>query len=152
MLFRSDMSISANVGALSSLLSRTFSAKYLQSMRNRFGVFLKSLPKIGDEIYNIAKRSEESFKTFITPGMLFEAFNFDYFGPIDGHNLDHLIDILKNIKNPKEPILLHVTTKKGKGYEPAEQNPVYFHGVGSFAVDTGKSNKKPNGIDRKSVV
>lgn len=141
-----EMSISANVGALSSLLSRTFSAKYLQSMRNRFGVFLKSLPKIGDEIYNIAKRSEESFKTFITPGMLFEAFNFDYFGPIDGHNLDHLIDILKNIKNPKEPILLHVTTKKGKGYKPAEQNPIYFHGVGSFAVDTGKSNKKPNGI------
>ncbi len=141
-----DMSISANVGALSSLLSRTFSAKYLQSMRNRFGVFLKSLPKIGHDIYNIAKRSEESFKTFVTPGMLFEAFNFDYFGPIDGHNLDHLIDILKNIKNPKDPILLHVTTIKGKGYEPAEKNPIYFHGVGSFAVDTGKSNKKPNGI------
>ncbi len=141
-----DMSISANVGALSSLLSRTFSAKYLQSMRNRFGAFLKSLPKIGHDIYNIAKRSEESFKTFVTPGMLFEAFNFDYFGPIDGHNLDHLIDILKNIKNPKDPILLHVTTIKGKGYEPAEKNPIYFHGVGSFAIDTGKTNKKPNGI------
>ena len=141
-----DMSISANVGALSSLLSRTFSAKYLQSMRNRFGAFLKSLPKIGDDIYNIAKRSEESFKTFITPGMLFEAFNFDYFGPIDGHNLDHLIDILKNIKNPKDPILLHVTTVKGKGYKPAEKNPIYFHGVGSFAVDTGKSIKIPNEI------
>ena len=141
-----DMSISANVGALSSLLSRTFSAKYLQSMRNRFGVFLKSLPKIGDDIYNIAKRSEESFKTFITPGMLFEAFNFDYFGPIDGHNLDHLIDILKNIKNPKDPILLHVTTIKGKGYKPAEKNPIYFHGVGSFTVDTGKSIKIPDEI------
>jgi len=141
-----DMSISANVGALSSFLSRTLSAKSLQSMRNQFGSFLKSLPKIGDDIYNIAKRSEESFKTFVTPGMLFEAFNFDYFGPIDGHNLDHLIDILKNIKNPKDPILLHVTTKKGKGYEPAEKNPIYFHGVGSFAVDTGKSTTKPNGI------
>ncbi len=141
-----DMSISPNVGALSSFLSRTFSAKYLQSMRNQFGAFLKSLPRIGDEIYHIAKRSEESFKTFITPGMLFEAFNFDYFGPIDGHNLDHLIDILKNIKNPKDPILLHVTTKKGKGYDPAEKNPVYFHGVGSFAIDTGKSKAKPNGI------
>jgi len=141
-----DMSISHNVGALSSFLSRTFSAKSLQSMRNQFGVFLKSLPKIGDDIYNIAKRSEESFKTFITPGMLFEAFNFDYFGPIDGHNLDHLIDILTNIKNPNDPVLLHVITKKGKGYMPAEKNPVYFHGVGSFAVDTGKANKKPNGI------
>lgn len=141
-----DMSISPNVGALSSFLSRTFSAKYLQSMRNRFGTFLKSLPKIGDEIYHIAKRSEESFKTFITPGMLFEAFNFDYFGPIDGHNLDHLIDILTNIKNPNDPVLLHVTTIKGKGYEPAEKNPVYFHGVGSFTIDTGKSNAKSNGI------
>ena len=141
-----DMSISPNVGALSSFLSRTFSAKYLQTMRNQFGAFLKSLPKIGDEIYKIAKRSEESFKTFITPGMLFEAFNFDYFGPIDGHNLDHLIDILKNIRNPKEPVLLHVTTVKGKGYEPAEKNPVYFHGVGSFAVDTGKSKNRSNGV------
>lgn len=141
-----DMSISPNVGALSSFLSRTFSARYLQAMRNRFGSFLKSLPKIGDDIYKIAKRSEESFKTFMTPGMLFEAFNFDYFGPIDGHNLDHLIDILNNIKNPQDPVLLHVTTVKGKGYEPAEKNPVYFHGVGSFAVDTGKSKKIPNGI------
>lgn len=137
-----DMSISQNVGALSSFLSRTFSAKYLQTVRNRIGAFLRSLPKIGDDMYQIAKRSEESFKTFVTPGMLFEAFGFDYFGPIDGHNLDHLIDILKNIKRPKDPILLHVTTKKGKGYPPAEQNPIYFHGVGSFAVETGKSNKK----------
>jgi 1-deoxy-D-xylulose-5-phosphate synthase len=136
-----DMSISRNVGALSSYLSRTFSAKYLQTLRNQFGVFLKSLPKIGEDIYQIAKRSEESFKTFVTPGMLFEAFNFDYFGPINGHNLDHLIDILDNIKNTADsPVLLHVTTVKGKGYAPAEKNPVYFHGVGSFAVDTGKAN------------
>ncbi|MBC2704378.1 1-deoxy-D-xylulose-5-phosphate synthase [Desulfobacula sp.] len=141
-----DMSISPNVGALSSFLSRTFSARSLQSMRSQFGAFLKSLPKIGDDMYNIAKRSEESFKTFVTPGMLFEAFNFDYFGPIDGHNLDHLIDILKNIKNPKDPVLLHVTTVKGKGYEPAEKNPIYFHGVDSFAVETGKSKKISNGI------
>lgn len=136
-----DMSISRNVGALSSYLSRTFSAKYLQTLRNQFGAFLKSLPKIGEDIYQIAKRSEESFKTFVTPGMLFEAFNFDYFGPINGHNLDHLIDILDNIKNAADsPVLLHVTTVKGKGYGPAEKNPVYFHGVGSFAVDTGKAN------------
>lgn len=141
-----EMSISPNVGALSSLLSRTFSARYLQTMRNQIGAFLRSLPKIGDDMYKLAKRSEESFKTFVTPGMLFEAFDFDYFGPIDGHNLEHLIDILKNIKKPKDPVLLHVTTKKGKGYEPAEKNPVYFHGVGSFEVDTGKTNKKPSKI------
>lgn len=134
-----DMSIARNVGALSSLLSRTFSGQRLQTWRKEFGEFLKSLPKIGDNIYHWAKRSEESFKTFITPGMLFEAFNFDYFGPINGHNLNHLINILTNIKNIKDPVLLHVTTTKGKGYAQAEKNPVYFHGVGCFDVDTGNS-------------
>jgi len=134
-----EMSISRNVGALSSLLSRTFSAKYLQDFKKEIKDFLKSLPKIGDDIYQLAKRSKESFKTFITPGMLFEAFNFEYFGPINGHKLNHLIDILQNIKSLKEPVLLHVTTTKGKGYDPAEKNPSYFHGVGSFEVKTGNS-------------
>ncbi|MGA8179035.1 MAG: 1-deoxy-D-xylulose-5-phosphate synthase, partial [Desulfobacterales bacterium] len=106
------------------------------------GDFLKSLPKFGDDIYQFAKRSKESFKTFITPGMLFEAFNFEYFGPINGHKLDHLIDILNNVKCLKEPVLLHVTTKKGKGYLPSEKNPVYFHGVGCFNADTGESINK----------
>jgi 1-deoxy-D-xylulose-5-phosphate synthase len=134
-----DMSIARNVGALSSLLSRAFSGQRLQTWRKEFGEFLKSLPKIGDNIYHWAKRSEESFKTFITPGMLFEAFNFDYFGPINGHNLNHLISILNNIKQLKDPVLLHVTTTKGKGYAQAEQNPVYFHGVGCFDIETGNS-------------
>ena len=141
-----EMSISHNVGALSSLLSRTFSASKLQILRKEFGEFLKSLPRIGENMYQLAKRSEESFKTFVTPGMLFEAFNFEYFGPIDGHNLDHLIDILKNIKKMDEPVLLHVITKKGKGYRQAEQNPVYFHGVSSFDVDTGICRKKATNV------
>jgi len=137
-----DMSIAHNVGALSSFLSRTFSAKYLQDLKKELNDFLKSLPKVGDDIYQFAKRSKESFKTFITPGMLFEAFNFEYFGPINGHNLNHLIDILNNIKCLNEPVLLHVSTKKGKGYSPAEKNPVYFHGVGCFNADTGESLNK----------
>ena len=141
-----EMSISHNVGALSSLLSRTFSASKLQMMRKSFGEFLKSLPRIGEKVYQLAKRSEESLKTFVTPGMLFEAFNFEYFGPIDGHNLDHLIDILKNIKKMDEPVLLHVITKKGKGYRQAEQNPVYFHGISSFDVDTGICRKKTTNV------
>lgn len=141
-----DMSIAQNVGALSSLLSRTFSAKYLQDFRQEIKDFLKSLPKIGDDIYQLAKRSKESFKSFITPGMLFEAFNFEYFGPINGHKLNHLIDILNNIKLLNEPVLLHVTTKKGKGYPPAEKNPTYFHGVGCFNADTGEDIKKENCI------
>ena len=141
-----DMSISQNVGALSSFLSRTLSGKRLQEARKDFGEFLRSLPKIGDDVYQWAKRTEESVKTFTTPGMLFEAFNFEYFGPINGHKLDHLIDILYNIKYLKEPVLLHVTTKKGKGYAPAEENPVYFHGCGCFEVETG------NCIDPKSAI
>lgn len=141
-----DMSIAPNVGAVSSLLSRTFSTRRLQNLKKDFGEFLKSLPKIGDDIYKIAKRSEDSFKTFITPGMLFEAFNFDYFGPIDGHNLDHLIDILVNIKDLEEPVLLHVTTRKGKGYKPAEANPVHFHGVGCFDEGTGTCIDRPSPV------
>ena len=141
-----DMSIARNVGALSSFLSRTFSAKYLQDFKKELGDFLKSLPKIGDDIYQFAKRSKESFKTFITPGMLFEAFNFEYFGPINGHNMNHLIDILNNIKCLNEPVLLHVTTKKGKGYPPAEKNPVHFHGVECFNADTGESINKEHSI------
>ncbi len=143
-----DMSISQNVGAISSFLSRKLSANYLQTLKSQFGEFLKSIPGIGEDIYHFAKRSEDSFKTFVTPGMLFEAFNIDYFGPIDGHNLDHLIDILNNIKELNEPVLLHITTVKGKGYIHAEKNPVNFHGIGPFDIKSGKPIK--NGEKKES--
>lgn len=136
-----EMSIAKNVGALSSFLSRTFSAKYLQDLKGEFKKAMKALPKVGDDIYQFAKKTEESFKAFVTPGMLFEAFKFEYLGPIDGHNLEHLIDILENIKKLNKPVLLHVMSKKGMGYAPAEANPVYFHGVGAFEKETGNSMK-----------
>ncbi len=139
-----EMSISRNVGALSSFLSRKFSGKRMQDLRKELGDFLKSVPKVGGDIYQLAKRTEETIKAFVTPGMLFEAFNFEYFGPIDGHKLNHLIDILNNIKHLREPVLLHVSTQKGKGYPPAEKNPVYFHGCTQFEVETG------NCLDQKS--
>ena len=139
-----EMSISPNVGALSSFLSRKFSGKKMQELRKELGDFLKSLPKFGDDIYQLAKRTEESLKAFVTPGMLFEAFNFEYFGPINGHKLNHLIDILNNIKYLNEPVLLHVSTQKGKGYPPAEKNPVYFHGCTRFEVETGNCLDKKN--------
>ena len=139
-----EMSISRNVGALSSFLSRKFSGKKMQELRKELGEFLKSLPKFGDDIYQLAKRTEESLKTLVTPSMLFEAFNFEYFGPINGHKLNHLIDILNNIKLLNEPVLLHVYTQKGRGYPPAESNPVYFHGCTQFEVETG------NCLDKKS--
>lgn len=141
-----EMSIARNVGVLSSFLSRKLSAKYFMDLREELKDFLKSLPKFGDDVYNLAKRTEDSFKAFITPGMLFEAFKFTYFGPIKGHRLDHLIDTLHNVRKMTKPVLLHVTTKKGKGYAPAERNPTYFHGVGSFEIATGNHvsrKKKP---------
>lgn len=138
-----EMSIGRNVGVLSSFLSRKLSAKHFVALREDIKEFLKSLPKVGDDVYNWAKRTEESFKAFVTPGMLFEAFNFNYFGPIKGHRLDHLIDTLQNVKEMHKPVLFHVTTTKGKGYPPAERNPTYFHGVGSFEIETG------NGVSAK---
>jgi 1-deoxy-D-xylulose-5-phosphate synthase len=139
-----EMSISPNVGALSSFLSRKLSSKKMQELRKELGDFLKSLPKFGDDIYQLAKRTEESLKTLVTPSMLFEAFNFEYFGPINGHKLNHLIDILNNIKYLNEPVLLHVYTQKGKGYAPAEKNPVHFHGCTQFEVETGNCLDKKN--------
>ncbi len=134
-----EMSIARNVRVFSSFLSRKFSARHFVALREELKDFFRSLPRVGDDVYNLAKRSEASFKAFITPGMLFEAFNFNYFGPIKGHRLDHLIDTLENVKQMHTSVLLHVTTKKGKGYLPAERNPTYFHGVGSFEITTGNS-------------
>ena len=132
-----EMSIARNVGVLSSFLSRKLSAKHFVALREELKEFLRSLPKFGSDMYNLAKRTEESFKAFVTPGMLFEAFNFNYFGPIKGHRLDHLIDTLENVRQMHTPVLFHVTTRKGKGYPPAERNPSYFHGVGCFEIKTG---------------
>ena len=141
-----NMSIAPNVGALSSILSRAFSKKKMQAYVKEVGKFIKSLPGIGDDAYQIAKRSKVSFKTFITPGMLFEAFNIEYFGPIDGHNLNRLIDMLNNLKKMDEPVLLHIKTKKGRNYKPAEKNPVYFHGCSCFDIETGRC------LDQKSTI
>ena len=85
----------------------------------------------------MAKRAEESLKSFMTPGMLFEGFGFDYFGPLNGHNIDELASTLTNVAQIEGPVLLHVLTQKGKGFEPAEQNPPKFHGVGPFDSATG---------------
>ena len=135
-----EMSIARNVGVVSSFLSRKLSARHFVALREELKEFFRSLPKFGDDVYNLAKRTEESFKAFVTPGMLFEAFNFNYFGPIKGHRLDHLIDTLQNVKEMHKPVLFHVTTKKGKGYPPAERNPTYFHGVGCFEIKTGNGS------------
>ncbi len=143
-----EMSISPNVGALSSFLSRKLTSDAFIRFKKETEGILSCVPKFGRDLVNIAKRAEESLKSFMTPGMLFEGFGFDYFGPIDGHNIDELVETLHNVGQIKGPVLLHVLTKKGKGYEPAENNPPKFHGVGPFERESGdlkgvNSPKKP---------
>ncbi len=131
------MSIAPNVGAFSSFLSRKMTGKRFVNFKKDLENFIKSLPGVGDNILNFARKSEDSFLAFFTPGMMFEAFKFKYVGPIQGHRLDRLIETFNNTGNLEGPILIHVLTVKGKGYEFAEKDPAYFHGVGSFDVKTG---------------
>jgi 1-deoxy-D-xylulose-5-phosphate synthase len=135
------MSISPNVGAFSSFLSRKMTGKRFVFFRKELDNFLKSIPGVGENILSLIRKSEDSFITFFTPGMLFEAFRFKYTGPIQGHRLDRLIDAFENIREVGGPILVHVITVKGKGYPPAEENPAYYHGVGSFEISTGSPPK-----------
>lgn len=140
-----EMSIAPNVGAFSSFLSRKMTGRRFVSLKRDLENFLKSVPGVGENILNLFRRSEDSFITFFTPGMLFEAFKFRYVGPINGHRVDRLIETLENTSHLKGPTLIHVLTKKGKGYGPAEKDPAYYHGVGSFEVSTGTPPPKAAG-------
>src|SRR6266568_3555450 len=107
--------------------------------------FLEGMDGVGRGMLKLAKRAEESLKGLFTPGMLFEAFGFEYIGPIDGHNIELLRETLEKVKRFDDAVLIHVSTKKGKGYRPAEENPSLFHGVGPFEVATGKVLKGKGG-------
>ena len=131
------MSISPNVGALSRFLSRKLTSRTFRRFKKEVERFLSSLPG-GENLIQLAKRSEDSFMALFTPGMLFLSLRFDYIGPIDGHNLEKLIETFKHIKELDVPVLVHVLTVKGKGYKPAEKDPTTFHGVGKFNLqETG---------------
>jgi 1-deoxy-D-xylulose-5-phosphate synthase len=135
------MSIAPNVGAFSSFLSRKMTGKRFVYFRKGLDDFVKSIPGVGENILSLIRKSEDSFITFFTPGMLFEALRFKYTGPIQGHRLDQLIDAFENIREVGGPILVHVITVKGKGYPPAEKDPASYHGVGSFEISTGSPPK-----------
>jgi 1-deoxy-D-xylulose-5-phosphate synthase len=136
------MSIAPNVGAFSSFLSRKMTGRRFVYFRKELENFLKSIPGVGENILNLARKSEDSFLAFFTPGMLFEAFKFRYIGPIQGHRLDRLIETFNNTLHLKGPVLVHVLTTKGKGYAPAEKDPAHYHGVGTFEISTGNSRKR----------
>ncbi len=136
-----EMSISPNVGAMSKYLSRIWSGKIYSTMREGSKKVLQKLPSA----YELARRTEEHVKGMIVPGTLFEELGFSYFGPIDGHNLAEVMLLIRNLQQISGPRLLHIVTRKGKGYPPAEEDACKFHGVGPFDPDTGQtaSSAKP---------
>jgi 1-deoxy-D-xylulose-5-phosphate synthase len=136
-----EMSISPNVGAMSKYLSSIWSGKIYTSLRSGSKKVLKRIPSA----WELAKRAEEHVKGMVTPGTLFEELGFSYFGPIDGHNLGDLLSLIRNLQQLTGPRMLHIVTRKGKGYPPAEEDACKFHGVGPFDPATGvvKSSSKP---------
>ena len=142
-----DMSISPNVGALSNYFAKVLSGKLYSTVRAGSKKVLKRMPPV----WELARRAEEHVKGLIAPGTLFEELGFNYIGPVDGHDLPTLITTLTNLRALAGPQFLHIVTRKGKGYPPAERDPVKFHGVGSFDVKTGKSTRKTNGITYTDV-
>jgi len=123
-----DMSISPPVGAMNNYFTRVISSKFYSSVREESKKVLSKMPSVWD----LARKTEEHVKGMIVPGTLFEELGFNYIGPIDGHDIDMLVDTLSNIKDLSGPVFLHVVTKKGKGYPPAENDPLSYHGVPAF--------------------
>ncbi|PMP65051.1 MAG: 1-deoxy-D-xylulose-5-phosphate synthase, partial [Thermodesulfobacterium geofontis] len=138
-----EMCISPSVGALSSFVSKRLTGNLARFIKREVEKIAHKFPG-GDSLVNLLKKGEDIFKMAITPGALFTALNFEYIGPVDGHDLETLIEILNNIKKMEGPILFHVITKKGKGYPYAENDPETFHGIGPFDVKTGKILKPLN--------
>ena len=132
-----EMSISPNVGALNKYLTRILSNKTLSEIKEKSGKFLNET----SPLKKLARKIKENAQNILSPWQLFEELGFSYYGPTDGHDIDSLKTVLKNLKEKKGPILLHVITKKGKGYKIAENNPIKYHGVSPFNIKTGTSDK-----------
>jgi 1-deoxy-D-xylulose-5-phosphate synthase len=132
-----EMSISQNVGAMAAYLNRIMTGQIVTRFRDEVKNILKNIPGVGKSMYSLAKQFEDALKNFITPGRLFEELGFTYVGPIDGHQIKHLIDTFTNVQRFREPVLIHTITCKGKGYCHAEADPSRFHGVGPFEIQSG---------------
>lgn len=143
-----EMSISENVGALNNHLARLMSGKLYTTIREGGKKVLAGLPPVKE----LAKRAEEHLKGMVVPGTLFEEFGFNYIGPIDGHDIHALVETLRNMRNLKGPQLLHIKTKKGKGYEPAEKDPIGYHAVPKFNPDDCTLPKSAGGKPTFSAI
>lgn len=138
-----EMSISPNVGALSMYLHRLRLEPAYTTPKDYLAHVLKQIPGFGSRLYNVLSRIEGSLKYLLTPGMLFEEFGFKYFGPVDGYDFETLERALLRAKERKGPVLVHVLSAKGRGYQPAQDQCHKFHGVGPFEIETGKAKKAP---------
>lgn len=134
-----EMSISENVGAMSKYLSDVRVGKAYNEFKVGVEKTLRKIPKVGDNLAKTVKRSKDSIKQLFVPGMFFEDMGITYVGPIDGHDLERMVETFQDAFLLERPILVHVVTKKGKGYRYAEKHPAYFHGVEPFELETGKS-------------
>jgi 1-deoxy-D-xylulose-5-phosphate synthase len=141
-----EMSISPNVGAISKYLTRVVTNPVYNRMRDEVKSIVQKTGTIGDVMQSVVLKMEETAKTLLTPGMLFEELGFRYVGPVDGHDLPTLVSTLRNVKEWKGPRLVHVVTKKGKGYPVAEENPVVWHGATPFDKISGEMPKKKAGL------
>ena len=137
-----EMSIAKNVGAMSDYLYQLRTAKTYTRIKKDLEGWLKH-KNYGENIINIVRRVKGSVKYLLVPGSVFEHLGFKYYGPVDGHDLEHLVEVLEVAKATPGPVIIHVITKKGKGYEPAEKSPNKFHGTGPFDIATGKKITKP---------
>jgi 1-deoxy-D-xylulose-5-phosphate synthase len=146
-----EMSISKNVGAFSSYLTRIITGPLYTKVRKETETLLKQIPKIGSPIAKVVKLAEGSVKGLLSPGAIFEELGFRYIGPIDGHDLTLLLTTFENIKHLNGPLLIHLLTKKGKGYLPAEQDQSAFHGTSAFHLATGEAKKKSTQVTYTSV-
>lgn len=146
-----EMSISKNVGAVSHYLAKMRLTPTYSWAKHNIEFFLRRIPAIGESVANTAERMKDSVKYLLVPGMFFEELGFTYLGPIDGHNLPLLIEVMEKAKSIRTPVLVHVLTQKGKGYAPAECQADKFHGVGPFCVESGKSLKGPQAQTYTSV-
>ena len=135
------MSISENVGGMSKYLNRIRTNESYLELKVDVESALRKIPGIGDSVARGVKKSKDALKQILIPGGFFEDLGIEYMGPVDGHDISQLIQVIKAAKKEKNPVLIHVLTKKGKGYEPAEHNPSEFHGVGKFDVASGEISK-----------
>lgn len=139
-----EMSIEQNVGGLPSYLSRLRSDPMYSRFKEEFEAAVSHIPAIGKAMLRSVERFKDGVKYLLVPGILFEELGFTYLGPIDGHDVARLENLLRQARVLKGPVLLHVLTRKGKGYRFAEEQPCRFHGIGPFERETGKANSNPN--------